>query len=458
MAAPSHDRRTLLVVDDDPVLGAAVRDGLSSPSLAVELAGTGAEAIGITRAKRVDVVLLDQKLPDTNGQALCRPILEAGERTQIIFITAYPSFSNVLQALREGACDYLSKPFELEAVRHAVDRALRISELEKLEKISRYRARRETRSIQLVGLDGGLAGLHRLIELACRSDLPVLITGETGTGKSLVARAIHYRSAADPNCFVTVNCAALPESLIENELFGHDQGAFTGATSSRPGIFEMADGGTLFLDEIGTMPLDLQAKLLGVLDDRRVRRIGGRRSRRVDVRILAATNETVEEAVAGGRFREDLYYRLSVLRIEVPPLRDRLSDLPDLCQSLLRQVSASHRFVLPEAELAALARYRWPGNVRELRNVLERAVLVAENGTLRPSAMLNPSNPRRPSTEPGPPSRLPTLREQEEALIRQALELHDGVKARAARALGISLSTLKRRVNEFRLDRAAGSI
>ncbi len=448
----SGARRSLLIVDDEELFARAVADELASPELEVERVGTAAAALAACRARRFDVVLLDQQLPDGRGAELCPALLEANEATKIVFVTAHPSFDNALAALRGGAFDYVSKPCELEALRLAVGRSLRTLDLEHSRSLRELHHRREAASTVVVGWQG-LAEIRSQIELAARVDSPVLLTGETGTGKSLVARAIHFASRRREGELVAINCAALPESLIEAELFGYERGAFTGAAAARAGLLEMAEGGTLLLDEIGEMPSTLQTRLLHVLEGNEVRRLGGHSVRRVDFRAIAATNADLDEALRSRRLREDLYYRLAVLTIHLPPLRQRQVDLPELVEHFLRgSGGAGHGAPrLAPGEIERLAAYEWPGNLRELRNVLERAVLVARpDEALAPSRLLlRPGSAAATAAAATPPAEetagLP-LAEVERRHIQSALRASAGNLARAARALGISLSTLKRRV------------
>ncbi|MDX9735233.1 MAG: sigma-54 dependent transcriptional regulator [Thermoanaerobaculia bacterium] len=442
----SRAARTLLVVDDDRLFGEALRMDLASDELEVLLAGSCAEVVRICHDFPPDVVLLDQRLPDGAGASLCPTILAANERAKIVFATAHPTFENALEAVRAGAVDYVSKPCELEQVRMVLARCLRLLDLERAESRESRRREVEARASELVGETGGLSEVSRLVGLAASSDVPVLLTGETGTGKSLVARAIHYRSARSGGEFVSLNCAALPESLIEAELFGHEKGAFTGAAASREGLFELAERGTLFLDEIGDMPPLLQSRLLTVLEDRLVRRVGGRVARRVDFRVMAATNVDVADALSAHRLRRDLYYRLDVLRIEVPPLRERRQDFPDLVRHFLASVPGGASLPpLASGELERLAAHDWPGNLRELRNVLERAALVRRAGEpLRPSAFL----PHDHASAPSVPADVVVPLEQVEArAIRDAVARTGGNLTRAAALLGVSVSTLRRKLS-----------
>ncbi len=448
---PLKKRRTLLVVDDDRLLCKAVRDHLQSELLHVLAAHTAADGLGVCASGVVDVVVLDQKLPDGEGYALCRPILEANGGTRIVFVTGYPSFDNALQALKAGAHDYLCKPFELEQLALVVRRCLSLQELERAERLQDWRSAKDGEEAVLVG---GLGAVREVLALATPSDSPVLITGETGTGKNLVAKAIHFGGPRRHGPFISINCAALPENLIEAELFGWERGSFTGAVGSREGVAEMAEGGTLFLDEIGEMPLHLQAKLLSLIEEREVKRIGGRTARPVDVRIAATTNADLESRVAAGLFRPDLYYRLDVIRVRVPSLRERKADIPQLCEHLLQRMAGrGRRPAVAPGEIERLMAYPWPGNVRELRNVLERS-LVLRRDPLRPSELL--AEPRGTRNEPAEAA-LETgvegldLETVERRHIQKVLRLQAGNLSRSARLLRISLSTLKRKAKQYGL-------
>lgn len=402
----------------------------------------------------MDVVLLDQKLPDRQGHTLCPSILNCNDHTKIVFTTAYPSFENAVRGIRAGAYDYLSKPFELEELRLTVTRALRTLELELVEQFQNYKSDKEMKETALVGSSEGLAEVRRLVDAAAEVDAPVLITGETGSGKNVVAKAIHFRGPLRKAPFISINCAALPENLVEAELFGYDKGAFTGAVAARKGIFEMAEGGTLFLDEIGEMPLHLQSKLLGVLDDKKIRRLGGESVRYVDVRIIAATSADIEESIRQKRFRQDLFYRLSVIKIHVPPLRDRRQDIPDLCRFLLKKAFEGREILISDFEIERLMEYEWAGNVRELKNVIERASILQKGPYIRPSELLVNTPLISATTESLLPacsanSSLRTLDSLEESHIRHVLSRYSGNQTRAAKAIGISLSTLKRKIKKY---------
>jgi DNA-binding NtrC family response regulator len=440
-------KRALLVIDDDRLLGQAVRDLLQSEFLRVTLAHTAADGLAACAADAVDVVVLDQRLPDGEGSSLCKPILDANGATRIVFVTAYPSFDNAVQALKAGAHDYLCKPFELEELALVVRRCLSVQDLERAERLQDYRRAKDGEEAVLVG---GLARIREVLALAAPFDSPVLVTGETGTGKNLVAKSFHFDGPRRQGPFISVNCAALPENLIEAELFGWERGSFTGAVGSREGVIELAEGGTLFLDEIGEMPLHLQSKLLTLIEEKEAKRIGGRVARPIDARIVAATNVELESRVAAGHFRADLYYRLNVIRVHVPPLRERKPDIPSLAEHLLqRMVGRGRSPSLAQDEIERLMAYPWPGNVRELRNVLERS-LVLHRDPLRPSELLADVREAARAPEraaPAPDEEL-SLEAVELRHIQRVLQHQGGNLSRSARLLGISLSTLKRKLRQ----------
>lgn len=449
-------KATLLIIDDDHLFCDSIAMYFSKSRFEVICCYSGMEGLEQSRTKNVDVILLDQKLPDGAGMELCEKLLEINAQAKIIFITAFPSFKHAVQALRNGAHDYLSKPFELEELELAVKRAFRTVELEHLEELQKYHNSRESSRNILIGRDGGLEKVDHLINLASVNNAPVLITGETGTGKTVVAKAIHYRQKHAKGAFVAINCAALPETLIESEFFGHEKGSFTGAVEQKKGLFEMAAGGTLFLDEIGELPMHLQSKLLGVLDDGQFRRIGGQSYLQADVRVIAATNVDLQQAIAKKAFREDLFYRMSVMHLHIPPLRERTADIEELCKYFLPTASPEPRLYLPEEELAALQSYSWPGNVRELKNIIERAVILRSGNRISPSSLISISN--RSAKEDCVPAELPGLSETPAALsdvekkhIIQTLSFFDYNQSQTAKSLGIARSTLLRKIELYNI-------
>jgi len=444
-------KRKILVIDDSDTFCASVQDIFEDDNTEVLTAPTGKEGLKFCSDTKIDVVLLDQKLPDTEGISLCPAILRQNEQTKIIFVTAYPSFNNAVEAIKVGAHDYLSKPFEMAELELTVKQAFRTLDLEKTEQIQNYRDSKESEEIELISGQGAFEEIQKMIELAASTDAPVLITGETGTGKNVVARAIHYKSNLPKKLFITTNCAALPENLIEAELFGSEKGAFTGATAAHKGIFELADGGTLVLDEIGSMPIHLQSKLLGVLEEKKIRRVGGESFKPINVRIIAAANNNLEEAIKNKIFRDDLYYRLSVIRIDVPPLRERKQDIPALCEYFIYKMTRDRNIRIAAAELNRLIVYDWPGNVRELKNVIERSLIIQRGHPIKPSQLLKDN--RHPAVwtnkEKSCENETLTLETMEKQCIGQALEKFAGNYSQTAKALGISLSTLKRKVKHY---------
>jgi len=443
--------KILLVIDDDRLFCDTVRDYFRDSLKEVLIANTGEEGLAACLRSKVDVILLDQNLPDMEGHELCPDILNHNDQTKIIFVTAHPSFEGAVKAIRTGAHDYLSKPFELEELSLTVENALRTLALEKVAQVEEYKNNKESEGAVIAGHSAGILEVLKFAGLAASEKAPVLVTGETGTGKNVVARLIHYSGAGRKNAFISINCAALPENLIEAELFGYDKGAFTGATASKKGIFEMAEGGTLFLDEIGEIPIHLQTKLLGVLEDKIVRRLGGEAVRPVDVRIIAATSSELEK-VLGKTFRSDLYYRLSVIRMHIPPLRERRQDIPDLCDYLLKKIALGRAYRLSDLEVKKLMQYDWPGNVRELKNILERSFILQRGDELRPSELLTKAYyAQSDSHEITFNKVIKPLEEIEKQHIKYALEGLSGNLTKTAKALGISLSTLKRKVKDFNL-------
>lgn len=447
-------RKNLLVIDDDTFFCETVKEAFRSTVLEVYTAYTAGEGLRICRNQNIDIVLLDEKLPDGHGHLICPDIIELNEQCKILFITAHPSFEHAIQALRSGAHDYLLKPFELEELQLSIKRALQMSELERAKLLQSYKATKDQGNSILIGSLGKSGDVYELVKRATEVRSPVLITGDTGTGKTLLARHIHYQSPCREAPFVFVNCATLPENLIESELFGHEKGAFTGAVSSCKGVFELAEGGTLFLDEIATMPLHLQAKLLGVLDNGTLRRLGGQSQITVNVRIIAATNTDLETAIKNNLFRKDLYYRINVLGIQIPPLNSRCEDIPEFCRHFITLFGGNPDSDLDENEIRLLQQYSWPGNVRELRNILERSYILHKN-RLRPSELLYGAHGKPAGIIESHCIALPEsipLDEMERSYILKILHRKKGNLAQTAKTLGISLSTLKRKVKQYRMN------
>jgi two-component system response regulator AtoC len=378
-------RPVILVVDDDPGVRESFRLILEDHYDVVDVPD-GPSALEVVRASPMDLVLLDIRLPGMDGIEVLERIKAIDERVEVILVTAVKTVRTAVAAMKLGAFDYLTKPFEEDELLSLASRALERRTLEREVALLRSELARTHDLDEIVGKHPVMEKLHGLIAQVARTSTTVLITGESGTGKELVARAIHRHGPRREGPFVAVNPAAIVESLIESELFGHERGAFTGAHQRKLGKFELAQGGTLFLDEIGTLRAELQAKLLRVLQEREIERVGGTRSIKIDVRVIAATNTNLKEAVNRGTFREDLYYRLNVVPILVPPLRERAQDVPLLAEHFLRRDTRDFNkrieALSPEA-VAALQAYRWPGNVRELENVIERCVVLAEGPVIQ---------------------------------------------------------------------------
>ena len=443
----------VLVIDDEEDLRWALAKALSQDGYTVLTAGRAAEGLEVLERQSVSLVLLDLKLPDMDGLDVLPRIKQRHPGTPVIMITGYGTIETAVQALKRGAAGYVTKPFDLHELRLVVRRILEINRLHNELDFLRSEL---TRNYQdLVGCSKAILELRELIRRVAPTDATVLITGESGTGKEVVAVAIHRLSPRRDGPFVPVNCAAVPEHLLESELFGHEKGAFTGAVKRHIGRFEVAHRGTIFLDEVAEMPPAMQVKLLRVLQDKSFTRVGGGETVRVDMRVIAATNRPIEEAVAGGRFREDLYYRLNVVRIHIPPLRERKEDIPLLVRHFLQRFRPYYQSPgITEEAMALLCRYHWPGNVRELQNVVERALILCQGEEIQPRHL-----PRE--LQNGPSHLLPclpagsedmTLEQVEKVLIQRALAKTGGNRTQAARLLGISRSALLYRMHKFGLD------
>ena len=447
-------RATVLVVEDDAAMRDLLIEELGEANFRVESAPGGRAGVDRVKQGGIDVVVSDLRMPDLDGFDLLRDIKATEPSPHIIVITAFGSIDTAIKAVKLGAYDYITKPFEIEALVLAVEKAL--SERGLRKELARLR-REVARPYGLENIVGKSAAMQEVFGLIARvgaSTASVLVTGESGTGKELVARAIHYNSPRVRKPFVGVNLAAIPETLIESELFGHKRGAFTDARSDHAGLFVEADGGTIFLDEIGELPPPLQAKLLRVLQERELRPLGATRSEKVDVRVVAATNRDLEERMRSGQFREDLYYRLNVIHVALPPLRARPEDIVPLAEHFLaaarlRATAANARVISPAAAKALLG-YPWPGNVRELENVIERAVALCDGEAIGFDD-LPPQVRERRSTDllAGALARGMTLADLEREYIEKMLASEGGNKTRAAARLGLDRKTLYRKLEEY---------
>jgi DNA-binding NtrC family response regulator len=453
-------RPVILVVDDEPNVRESFRLVLEDAYEVIDVPD-GPRALEAVRASQVDLVLLDIRLPDMDGIEVLERIKAIDEGVEVILVTAVKTVRTAVAAMKLGAFDYVTKPFDEDDLLALVRRALQKRSLEREVTFLRGELARQHDREDIVGEHAEMQKLSRLISQVARTTTTVLITGESGTGKELIARAIHRRGPRRDKPFVPVNPAAIPESLVESELFGHEKGAFTGAHQRKLGRFELAQGGTLFLDEIGLLRPEVQAKLLRVLQEREIERVGGTHPIRIDVRIVAATNLDLKRAVATGGFREDLFYRLNVVPIAVPPLRDRIEDLPLLVDHFIRRYN--HEFnkrieaLTPDA-LAALGAYGWPGNVRELQNIVERTVVLVE-GPLISAADLPLDltiSPTRPGAAPGQDKRHVDLNEAsdrfERLIVQRVLEEARGNVSEAARVLGLHRNSLKAKLARWRIS------
>ena len=433
-----------LYVEDDYVDQMAFKRLVSTERLpwAYEIATTIAEAKAFLLNESFDVVVTDYHLPDGNAF----DILELGLDIPIVIVTGAGSEQVAVDAMKAGANDYLIKDTDrnyLKILPLTLNKAIKGRIIE--DRIKNHNAM-DSANVLIVGTSPAIQETCQLIEFAAASNAPVLITGETGTGKNLAAKAIHYKSSLRSGPFIAINCAALPENMIESELFGYEKGAYTGAGATKRGLFEIAEGGTIYLDEIGEMPPHLQAKLLSVIEDKSLRRLGSVVSRNIDARIVSSTNVDLEKAV-GSSFRKDLYYRLSVIRIHMPLLKEKLSDIHDLCRHILKGLTGCD-ITLSESELIRLMDYNWPGNVRELRNILERAVMLHGISDVRPSEFITHRSPDNAARLPHEES-IMTWDEIEKRHIKMALQRFSGNVTKTAAALGMSLATLKRRIKEY---------
>ena len=445
----------LLVVDDDDEFRSTVVRRLMRRGYNVVEARDAEQALQIAQRRQFDLALLDMVMPGMSGVDLTEKLKQCQSDCEVILLTGQATVESAVRAMKLGAFDYLTKPCPLAELEVIVEKAVARRKLTRENAQLKEVLARSQPAPEMIGNSPAMQEVYRLIDRAGPTDKAILIQGESGTGKELVARALHRKSLRSELPLVVINCAALAETLLESELFGHEKGSFTGAIAAKPGLFEIADGGTLFIDEIGEMPGALQPKLLRVLEDGSMRRIGSVKERRVDVRILAATNRNMEEEVKAGRFREDLYYRINVMSLHLPPLRERTGDVGPL----VRRFLGPQWQIEPEA-LAALERYRWPGNIRQLINAVDRAKILADNNMVRlgdlPRDVLQAGG-FAPSTAVSAPhaARPATLTESEslaalqKAHVIRTLQRERGNKARAARALGVSRRSLYRLLERF---------
>jgi DNA-binding NtrC family response regulator len=435
----------LLIVDDDQEFRETLSGRFSRRGYQVQAAAGGEEALGLAERRNFDVAIFDIMMPGMSGLELLKRFKETHSDCEVVLLTGQGSIESAVEAMKLGAYDYLQKPFPLKDLEQVAAKAFERRRLRKENVQLKALLERSQPSSDMVGQSPAMQEIFRLIERAGPSDKAILIQGESGTGKELVARALHRHSRRADQPMVVINCAALPETLLESELFGHERGSFTGAVSTKQGLFEVADGGTLFIDEIGELPGSLQAKLLRVLEDGSLRRIGSVQERRVNVRLLAATNRNLAKEVESSRFREDLYYRINVMSLELPPLCERKGDIPLLVSHFL-----GPGWEIEPGALEAMERYSWPGNVRQLINALERAKILCDSETIRVRDL------PREVTNPLAGARTESVAEQTDdlALIQRSkvvevLRREGGNKSKAARALGIDRRKLYRLLEKF---------
>jgi DNA-binding NtrC family response regulator len=447
-------KSSILLIDDDDSLRRVMEFSLTEAGHRVRAAASGEDGLRLFEQETFDAVITDITMPGMSGMEVLAKVRQREADIPVIIITAYGTIESAVEAMKQGAFDYITKPVSRDELRLTLEKAIRMRRLEKenvelrAEVTDRYR---------FESIIGSSEKMKEVLDLAGRvavSDASLLITGESGTGKELLARGVHFNSRRAAGPFVAVNCAAIPEALIESELFGHVKGSFTGAVKDKEGKFELADGGTLFLDEIGDLRIDLQAKILRALQEREVDRVGGGKPASVDVRVIAATNKDIERAVKEGVFREDLYYRLNVITLFIPPLRERKEDIPLLASYFLKKFNKDADVRIDAGALSVLTSYGWPGNVRELENVIERASVLRRGALITPDELPEKLKKDKPGVEDiilNLPEQGISLEDLEKSLIIKALDKHKGNQTRAAEYLKITRPTLIYRMEKFGL-------
>ena len=447
------DQSSILIVDDEEAMRDACRQILSGEAFSLKEASSGQAALDIIRRQSFDLVILDLKMPRVDGMQILGCIQQESPGTAAVVITGHPTVESAAEAMRLGAADFLPKPFSPDALRLTVRRTLRGARMAKENQLFRSQLAECSRGdYRLIGRSTAMQQIHDLVQRVGPTDSTVLITGESGTGKELVARAIRDHSPRRDKPFVTVDCGALVGALFESELFGHVKGSFTGATNMKHGRFELANGGTIFFDEIANVSPDIQAKLLRVIQEREFTRVGATEVMRIDIRILAATSRNLPTEIREGRFREDLFYRLCVVPIVMPPLRQRREDIPLLAQHFLHKHRHRWRHEMrgfSKEALAVLVQHDWPGNVRELENAIERAIVLARSETIAPADLPYHASLVEPQEEDGD---LAALASVEKEHIAKVLRYHGGNRTAAAKTLGIDRKTLWRKIRAYGLS------
>jgi DNA-binding NtrC family response regulator len=456
-AAVLHEAAVMniLIVDDEPTIRDTCAVVAQQSGMKATAVATAEEALEVLEHTAVDIVLTDLMLQHTSGLDLLKRVRDTHPTVPVIVLTQYGTIDSAVAATRLGAIDYVTKPFRIEELRARLERAARAVELQQENQLLREQLRTRPGFGGIIGVSERMQRVYKVIQKVSQHEYPVLILGESGTGKELVARSVHFSGARKDHTFAPVDCSSLVPTLIESELFGHVKGAFTGAQHGKQGLIEAAHGGTLFLDEIGDMPVDLQAKLLRALQEREVKPVGSTERRRIDVRIIAATNRDLEAAIRNGTFRQDLYFRLNVVQIKIPPLRERKSDIPLLVTAFLDKFSDPQGPVrtISEDAMRRLIAYDWPGNVRELENAIERAVALGSGPIVHVADL--PSNLQYPSSERVPEKdELLPLEELERRAILRTLRETGGDKLAAARILGIGKTTLYRKLKQYHVEPA----
>jgi DNA-binding NtrC family response regulator len=448
-------KKRILVVEDEEKLRRVIELQLASSGFEVDKAATAED--GLKVVDRADLVLTDFKLPGIDGLEFLGLIRRQNSQVPVVIMTAFGSVETAVEAMKAGATDFLLKPFSLDHLMQVVYKALEIRALRDENRMLKQELGRRYEFDNIIGRSQAMQEIFATIERVAPTRATVLLAGESGVGKDLIARAIHFHSPRRDRPLVKINCSAIPENLMESELFGYEKGAFTGAQTTKPGKFEQADTGTVFLDEIGDVPAAIQVKLLRILQEREFERLGSNVTRHIDVRVIAATNQDLRAALEQGTFREDLYYRLNVVPLNIPSLRERKQDIPFLANHFIRKLapdSASRVESITEAALEKLTAYHWPGNVRELENVIERSLVMC-TGTQLDAADIHLEDAPRRREQNGGPSFLPegmTLDQYEQELIREALRRADGNKSQAARLLGLTRNALRYRLTQMGLE------
>jgi DNA-binding NtrC family response regulator len=446
---------SILIVDDELSIREACADVAAQTGMKATSVATAEEALDVLEQSAIDIVLTDLKLPGTSGLELIRRVHDTHPEVIVVVLTQYGTIDSAVEATRMGAADYVTKPFLIEELRSRLERVAHAADLQQENRLLREQLRTRPGFGGLIGLSERMQRVYKMIEKVSQHEYPVLILGESGTGKELVARSIHFSGPRKNKPFAPVDCSSLVPTLIESELFGYVKGAFTGAVQAKQGLLEAAQGGTLFLDEIGDMPVDLQAKLLRALQEREVKPVGSTERRHINVRIIAATNRDLEAAIRTGAFRQDLYFRLNVVQVKLPPLRDRKNDIPLLVTSFLEKFSDPHgpTRAIGEDAMRRLIAYDWPGNVRELENAIERAVALGSGPIVHVGDL--PSNLQYPTGERVPEKdELLPLEELERRAILRTLRETSGDKLAAARMLGIGKTTLYRKLKQYHMEHA----